>query len=218
MELLTLLIIAVALAMDAFAVSIASGVSIRRLHLKQVLKIAFFFGIFQGVMPVLGWAMGRGIGSLISGVDHWIAFCLLVFIGARMIHESLAGEEHGVGPGEETEKEWGERRTRRPSVEGGECREIPLRVCRDPCTTENLIILAVATSIDAFGVGLSLSLLGSSIILPALIIGLITFCISFAGVHIGNTMGHLFERKIEIAGGVVLILIGLKILLDHMYL
>lgn len=184
MEIITILLIAVALAMDAFAVSIVSGITIQQLHLKHVLRIALFFGVFQGVMPLLGWGAGNGFRSTLEDVDHWVAFLLLAFIGGKMIYESRRMEEN---------------------------------VCRDPCKTSNLFILAIATSIDAFGVGLSLSILSTSILIPAVIIAIVTFILSFAGVYIGDTFGHLFEKKIEIVGGVVLILIGLKILLDHIY-
>lgn len=187
MELLTIVVIAVALAMDAFAVSIVSGITIQQLQLKHVLRIALFFGVFQGVMPLLGWGAGHGFRYFLSDIDHWVAFLLLAFIGSKMIYES-----RGMDEGEE-------------------------KVCRDPCTTSNLFILAIATSIDAFGVGLSLSILDSGILIPAIIIAVITFVISFAGVYIGDTFGHLFEKKIEVVGGIILILIGLKILLDHVY-
>ena len=183
MDLVTIVFIAIALAMDAFAVSIVSGITIQRLRLKHVLRIALFFGIFQGVMPLIGWAAGHGFHDMMKDVDHWIAFGLLSFIGIKMIHESRTMEED---------------------------------VCRDSCTTSNLFILAFATSIDAFGVGLSLSIIDSTIFLPAAIIAVVTFSLSFVGVYIGDVFGHMFERKIEILGGSILILIGLSILNEHL--
>ncbi len=182
MELYSLLFIAIGLSMDAFAVSITSGITIQRIQLKHVLRIALFFGVFQGVMPLLGWVAGNRFQDSLSSVDHWVAFGLLTFIGSKMIYES---------------------------------RKLEVDSCRDPCNTTVLFTLAIATSIDAFGVGLSLSILSVSILFPALVIGIVTFCISVIGIYIGDTVGHLFEKKIEIIGGLILILIGVKILHEH---
>jgi len=183
MDLVTILFIAIALAMDAFAVSIVSGITIQKLQFNHVVRIAFFFGIFQGVMPLIGWAVGQGFYDLVKDIDHWIAFGLLTVIGGRMIYESRTMERD---------------------------------VCRDPCKTSNLFILAIATSIDAFGVGLSLSIIDSSIFIPAVIIAIVTFVLSFLGVYIGDVFGHMFEKKIETIGGSILILIGLNILNEHL--
>ena len=183
MGIISILFIAVGLAMDAFAVSIASGFKTRTLRLAYALKIAAFFGGFQALMPVIGWAAGLHFRNIITGVDHWIAFGLLSAVGVKMICESFKLKSHG--------------------------QKI------SPLNISVLLILSVATSIDALAVGLSLSVLNVSIALPAVIIGAITFVLSFLGVFIGNRTGHFFEGKIEMAGGIILIAIGLKILIEH---
>lgn len=186
MSILTIILIAIALAMDAFAVSIASGVTIKKMHLHHALRIAGFFGIFQAIMPVAGWSIGRFAAQSIRNWDHWIALALLVCVGVKMIHEALQTEE---------EKE--ER--------------------SDPLDLYILLTLSFATSIDAAAVGITMSFLNVTIIQPALIIGIITFLISFVGIYIGKKTGHLFGRKIEIFGGIVLIGIGIKIVIEHLY-
>lgn len=182
MNLLAILFIAIALAMDAFAVSIASGGIIKKLHLRHAVRISLFFGIFQAVMPILGWLAGNGFRGLISSFDHWIAFCLLTFIGGKMIYES---------------------------------RSLDVDKRMDPLKFKILLILAIATSIDAFGVGLSLSMLEVTILIPALIIGIVTFILSMVGVYIGRKFGHFLEKKIEVIGGIILIIIAFEILLAH---
>lgn len=183
MDFFATLVIAFGLAMDAFAVSVASGVTISQMGLRQTLTIALSFGLFQGVMPIIGWLAGLGFRDYISAFEHWVAFGLLVAIGAKMIYESFQLEED---------------------------------TCNEFCITGGrLLLLSIATSIDALAVGLSYSLLDVTIFLPALIIGLVTLVLSYLGIIIGQRMGHLFEGKIEIAGGVILILIGFKILLEH---
>ncbi|HHO75548.1 MAG TPA: manganese efflux pump [Deltaproteobacteria bacterium] len=184
MSIFTTFFIAAGLAMDAFAVSIASGISMEKLRIRYALRIALFFGAFQALMPVLGFMAGLSIRDYISSFDHWIAFSLLVFIGLKMIYESL--------------------------FLNGSDKKI------DPDDIFMIVVLSVATSIDALAVGISLSILNVDIILPALIIGVVTFVLSYMGVYIGRNIGHLFEKKIEIIGGLVLIGIGIKILLDHL--
>lgn len=184
MSLLTILLIAIGLSMDAFAVSITSGIAIKDLKIRNALKIALFFGLFQAIMPVIGWLSGITLRGFISGIDHWVAFALLSAIGVKMICESFQNEK--------------KKKDSKP---------LDLRV---------LLLLSIATSIDAFAVGITLSLLSSSIIMPVVIIGCITFLLSFAGVFIGNMAGHFFEKKMELAGGVTLILIGIKVLVDHL--
>ncbi|MFC1502172.1 manganese efflux pump MntP family protein [bacterium] len=184
MNFLTIVVIAIGLAMDAFAVSVASGFAIRELRIRHALRIAVFFGVFQAVMPIIGWLAGLSLRDWIIHVDHWIAFGLLGFIGIKMIVESS--------------------------------RLDPTRKKTDPLKLIVLLILAVATSIDALVVGLTFAILQVSIFIPILVIGLITFCLSFTGVYIGDHFGHFFERKIEIAGGVILIGIGIKILIEHL--
>ncbi|MEK6775723.1 MAG: manganese efflux pump MntP family protein [bacterium] len=183
MNLITILFIAIGLSMDAFAVSITSGLAIKRFHVNHALKIGIFFGSFQAIMPVIGWLAGFGLRTFISGIDHWIAFGLLTVIGCKMIYESTMMK--------------------------------PDKRENSPLDISVLLILSIATSIDALAVGLSLSLIQVSIILPAAIIGIITFLISTAGVFIGNRFGHIFENKMEILGGLILIGIGIKILIEH---
>lgn len=180
-------LIALGLAMDAFAVSIVSGATMKKLEIRKAFKMGLFFGGFQTFMPVIGWLAGIGMKSFIYGWDHWIAFGLLTLVGGKMLYEAAAMEE-----------------------ERGE------KPC--PFDTGALFMLAVATSIDALAVGVTFSVLDVSIILPVLVIGLVTFALSVAGVQIGVRGGHLFEKKIEIFGGLILIAIGLKILLEHLHL
>ncbi|MDT8316523.1 MAG: manganese efflux pump MntP family protein [bacterium] len=183
MNTLTIFVIALGLAMDAFAVSITSGIAIKRLRIRYALRIAFFFGAFQALMPIIGWFAGLGMRDLISAIDHWIAFILLLIVGCKMIYESTVMDE---------EKDE-----------------------RDPLNLYVLIVLSVATSIDALAVGLSLSFINVAIIAPAAIIGVITFLLSFLGVYIGDRFGHFFESRIEILGGLILIGIGTRILIEH---
>ena len=188
MKTLELLLIALGLSMDAFAVSVASGATMKRLHLPNALKMGLFFGGFQALMPVLGWLAGLGMKSFISGVDHWVAFGLLTAVGGKMLYEAfkIKEEEDCGGP----------------------------KTC--PFDTGTLTVLAIATSIDALAVGVTFSVLAVSIITPVLVIGLVTFLMSVAGVKIGSAGGHFFEHKMEAAGGFILIAIGLKILLEHL--
>ena len=181
----TILLIAVGLSMDAFAVAISFGLGMRVLHLRYALRIALFFGVFQAIMPIIGYLAGLSIRGFLENFDHWIAFALLFFIGSKMIYEAFALEDD-----------------------------------QKPMNPQDLLLLftlAFATSIDALAVGLSLSFLKVDILQPAIIIGVTTLAISFAGVFIGQRLGHLFEKKIEIAGGLILIGIGLKILCEHLF-
>ncbi len=175
-----IILIALGLSMDAFAVSVTSGFSIKKLHIGHALRIALFFGGFQALMPILGWGFGAWIREYISGLDRWIAFGLLAAIGAKMIYEGFRAK----GEDEKT---------------------------ADPLNPVLLLFLAVATSLDALAVGISLSFIKVSIISPAIIIGVVTFLLSLCGVYIGDKMGHIFENKIEAAGGLILIVMGLKI-------
>jgi len=222
MDVLSIFLIAVGLAMDAFAVSISSGVIIKKRELRSALTIALFFGLFQAIMPIIGWLAGFGLRDFIAGFDHWIAFGLLCIIGCKMIYpvrkkqrstssgqiaccEILPNQIHPLiertgfsnGVDESTKLEPTENKT-------------------DPLNIYVLFILSIATSIDALAIGLSLSFLNVSIILPVVIIGVVTFSLSFFGVYIGNKFGHFFEKKIEIIGGLILIGIGIKILIEHL--
>jgi putative Mn2+ efflux pump MntP len=172
------------LAMDAFAVSVASGLTIKKLRLRNAMTIAASFGMFQAVMPVIGWLAGLGIRDFTEHIDHWLAFGLLSFIGIKMIYEST-------------------------KLETVESRKDPLRI-------PVLFVLSVATSMDALAVGLTFAFLNISIAAPVVIIGAVTFLLSLGGVYIGDRFGHFFEKKIEALAGVILILIGLKILILHL--
>ncbi|HCE44965.1 MAG TPA: hypothetical protein DET40_15605 [Lentisphaeria bacterium] len=178
-------LIAVALSMDALAVSIASGITLKKSKLKNAFKIAFFFGIFQLFMPLLGAAAGVFLKDLLSEIDHWVIFAILLVVGGKMIYEAFIIKE-------EEEK-------------------------LDPTNLKTLIFLSIATSIDAFAVGISLSLLSGNIYLAVTIIGIVTFILCFIGVMIGDFIGHFFEEKIEAFGGIILVGIGIKILLEHLF-
>lgn len=184
MDIIAVLFIAFGLAMDAFAVSVTSGVTTKGLRVNGALKIAVFFGLFQAFMPLIGWLAGTGLSFAISGFDHWVAFGLLLFIGCKMIYESFKLD----------------------SAEKG----------RNVLDFHVLLVLAVATSIDALAVGMSFGFLDVAITLPVVVIGVVTFVLSLVGVCFGKWFGHLFENRIEIVGGLVLIGIGVKILLEHM--
>lgn len=184
MEINTLIIMALGLAADAFAVSLSSGLLIKNLKVNKALKIALFFGVFQYLMPLIGWVGGLFFRDFLINIDHWIAFILLTLIGGKMIYESLSEED-------EEEK-------------------------FNPTDTYTLFGLAIATSIDALAVGFSLSVIQTSILQAATIIGVITFSLSLMGVFIGHTFGGLFKEKVEFLGGAILIAIGAKILLEHL--
>ena len=187
MNIFTIIAVAVALAMDAFAVSISTGIKLGCVTGRQTFRVAFHFGFFQFIMPVLGWLGGSAMAGIIGSFDHWVAMGLLGFIGGKMIHEALdetAGKDTAI----------------------------------DPTRGLYLISLSIATSIDALAVGFSFSFLNVTIVEPVIIIGLITFFLSFAGVYIGAKTGSIFENKIEIIGGVILIGVGFKILIEHLFL
>ena len=178
-----LLILAVGLSMDAFAVSICKGLSIRQLKLRQALIVGAWFGAFQALMPTVGWLLGSAFTDLIESVDHWVAFVLLSLIGGNMIREALSHEEEDADPS------------------------------LAPLT---MLLLAVATSIDALAVGITFAFLRVDILPAVTLIGVCTFLISAAGVKIGNVFGSRYKSKAELAGGAVLVLIGVKILLEHL--
>jgi len=183
MDIISILFIAFSLAMDAFSVSISSGITIRDIRSYQILKMGLSFGIFQTFMPVLGWLAGASLKTYISTVDHWIAFGLLAFVGLRMIYESVKDEHQIV----------------------------------NPFDNKTLFLLSISTSIDALAVGVSFSFLNISILFPVLIIGIVTFILSSLGILMGNGLRHFFEKiKVEIFGGIILIGIGIKILLEHL--
>ncbi len=178
----------IGLSMDAFAVAICKGLGMRKVNYKQMLLIALFFGGFQALMPLLGWLLGRQFEQYITSVDHWIAFALLVLIGANMLREARKGDDT-------TDAE---------------------TVYDAPLPLGQLLLMAIATSIDALAVGISFAFLGVNIWLAIAIIGTTTFLISAAGVFIGNRFGNRYEKRATIAGGIILILLGVKILLEHL--
>ena len=184
MDLPTIVLIAVGLAMDAFAVSIAKGITVTRSRRKTGLLLASLFGGVQMLMPVIGWLAGLSFKGLIMGVDHWIAFGLLSFIGGKMIYDSIREKEDG--------------------------KEENIRLF-------SALILAVATSIDALMVGLSFVFLEISIFEPILIIGVIAFALSLTGFMFGCSIGKRFGNRVKIVGGLILILIGLRILIEHLF-
>jgi putative Mn2+ efflux pump MntP len=183
MDLVTTVLIGIALAMDCLAVSLAIGTSTKSNLLKAAFIIALCFGAFQAGMTLIGWAAGAGLTMVLAGFDHWVAFLLLVVIGAKMIHEGLGnGEEEKIGP----------------------LQFLPV------------MILSLATSIDALAVGVSFAFLQMSVLVPAIIIGIVAFVLSFAGVMTGMKLASVLGRRIEILGGVILVIIGLNILISHM--
>jgi putative Mn2+ efflux pump MntP len=182
---ITILAIAFGLAMDAFAVSIASGTTIKQLKLEHALRIALFFGGFQAFMPVLGWLAGGAVSEVVKSVDHWIIFGILGFIGGKMIYESRRMKED--------EDKF------------------------DYTKVSVLLFLSLATSIDALAVGFSFAFLDISIIKPIAVIGGVTFLLSLLGVYLGDRFGHLFESGIEVIGGGLLIGVGIKVLVEHLF-
>ncbi len=184
MNLWELFVIAVGLSMDAFAVSICKGLSVRKLTLKHCLLAGLYFGGFQAAMPMAGYLLGIRFQQMITSVDHWIAFVLLCLIGGNMVRESLKNEE---GDGLD-----------------------------DSFDVKTMLMLAVATSIDALAVGVTFAFLNVRIVPAVSFIGTVTFCLSAAGIKAGNLFGNKYESKAELAGGVILIVMGTKILLDHL--
>ncbi len=182
-DILSIMLIAIGLAMDALAVSIARGLSCENRKRRNAFVIGSFFGMFQMIMPLIGWSVGIELEGLISGIDHWIAFGLLVLIGSKMIYDSAKGEATRRGDG------------------------LPLKI---------LLTLSVATSIDALMVGLSFAFLQTDIVIPVLIIGIVTFCLSYVGFLFGNVVGKYFGNKVKAIGGIILIGIGIRILLEHL--
>jgi len=170
--------------MDAFAVSIGKGLSVDKVKIKHMLIVGAYFGGFQALMPVIGYYLGSSFSKYITAIDHWIAFGLLVLIGANMIREAIKGDDN-----RENKNEFG---------------------------FKSMILLAIATSIDALAVGISFAFLNVQILYSALLIGIITFVISALGIKFGKVIGSKFESKAQIIGGIILILIGIEILLSHL--
>jgi putative Mn2+ efflux pump MntP len=184
MDAITLTGLALALAMDAFAVALGTGAVLSRLTGRHLFRLGFHFGLFQALMPVIGWLAGLTIMQWVEAWDHWIAFTLLAIIGSRMIYEAFSEEE-------KTDE-------------------------RDPTRGLSLVLLSIATSIDALAVGFSLSVIGVSIWMPALVIGLVAGILTIAGMLLGGRIGDRWGSRVEIFGGLVLIAIGIKILIEHL--
>jgi putative Mn2+ efflux pump MntP len=178
--------IALALAMDAFAVSIGLSVLPGGLKKSQRLRLAVFFGFFQFLMPLVGWLAGQEILHYIYAVDHWVAFGLLFFVGGKMLVESFRNQ--------------GKKK----------------KTSGDPTMGVTLILLSVATSIDAFAVGLSFAAIQQKILYPSIIIGVVAFVMTFVGTKLGPSIGKIAGKRAELCGGIVLILIGVKILVEHL--
>ena len=180
---LEILLISIGLAMDAFAVSICKGLSMKTMNWKKAIVVGAYFGTFQALMPVIGYFLGVGFESLVTKIDHWIAFVLLVLIGISMLKEAFSknSEQHDDSIGFRT-----------------------------------MVILAIATSIDALAVGITFAFLQVNMILADIMIGIVTFIICVLGVKIGNKFGDKYERKAEVVGGLILIFMGIKILLEHL--
>jgi putative Mn2+ efflux pump MntP len=186
MNLLEVFAIAIGLAMDTFAVAIATSISLGRVSGRQLFRFSWHFGLFQAIMPVLGWTLGQTVAVYISAIDHWFAFALLTYVGGKAIWAAFK-----EGP-----------ETHAPKS--------------DPTRGASLIMLSLATSIDAFAVGLSFAFLDMAIWYPAVIIGAVTGLITLSGMLLGSKLGSKLGKHVEILGGLILIGIGLKILLEHL--
>ena len=184
-----LILTAIGLSMDAFAAAICKGLNMQKLNHKQAAIIALFFGGFQGLMPFIGWVLGKQFESYITDFDHWIAFVLLAFIGGKMVLEAFKKDEEECG------------------------------CCDAGFDIKDVFMLAIATSIDALAVGITFATLKMQLAetgLAVILIAAVTFGFSYGGVAIGNRFGARFKSKAELAGGVILVLIGVKILLEHL--
>jgi manganese efflux pump family protein len=187
MDWLSLLAIACALAMDAFAVAVVAGLNLNPLTRRQIFRLSFHFGLFQLLMPVIGWSAGKAVHRYISEFDHWLAFGLLAFIGGRML--------------------WGALR---------EDKETDTELANDPTSGWTLVLLSVATSIDALAVGLSLAMVGSPILVPAIVIGLVAAAFTLTGMLLGRRIGSLWGKRVEALGGIILVAIGIRIAAEHL--
>ncbi len=185
MEQITTLVIAVGLAMDAFAVSLGIGTAGQAQDRRAKFRLSFHFGVFQAGMTILGWLAGTTISRFISGFDHWIAMILLAYVGAKMIRSGFDKDGKSY--------------------------------CSDPSRGRTLMMLSVATSLDAMAVGLSFAMIGSSVWVPSLVIGVVTTGLSLFGLLAGCRLGELFGKRMEILGGLLLIGIGLRIVFTHLF-
>ena len=188
MNLFDLIMTAIALSMDAFAVSISKGLSVNKVKPRHALIVGGYFGGFQALMPLLGWVLGSQFSGYIQQYDHWVAFILLLLIGGNMIREALSGEED----------------------------EAEDAAASGRLDHKKLFLMAIATSIDALAVGVTFAFLETPILSAVSLIGVTTFCISVAGVAVGCWFGAPYKRRAENTGGVILVLLGCKILLEHL--
>src|SRR5512145_1374523 len=186
MNWLGLIALACALAMDAFAVAIVTGLTLEPMTRRHVFRLAFHFGLFQALMPTIGWFAGKAVYRYIAAFDHWVAFGLLAFVGGKMLLEAFDSED--------------EHRT----------------TATDPTSGWSLVVLSIATSIDALAVGLSLAMIGAAIVVPAIVIGLVAAAFTAVGMGLGRRVGAIWGKRVEVLGGVILVGIGVKILLDHL--
>ena len=183
MGIIEIVLIGLSLAMDAFAVSICKGLSMKKMNWKSAIIISLYFGIFQAFMPVVGYFLGSTFESYVTNIDHWIAFILLSLIGGNMIKESFDSED---------------------------------KKKNDKIDFKTMIVLAIATSIDALAIGITFAFFEVNLLLSISIIGIITFLLSIIGVKIGNKFGDKYQNKAELVGGLILVLLGIKILLEHL--
>ncbi len=184
--------IAIALAMDAFAVSISISASLKDVHTRQIFRLSFHFGLFQAIMPVLGWYTGNFFGQWFLSYDHWIAFFILWAIGGKILYQTLFEKEENHS---------------QTLTEG---------VVKDPTRGISLIMLSIATSIDAYAVGLSFAFIGVSIWFPSFWIGITAGFLTLVGMQIGSYVGRKFGKSMEIVGAILLFSIGIKILFEHL--
>lgn len=199
MGLLELFILAVGLSMDAFAVSICKGLALPKINLKSSVIVGLWFGFFQGFMPLIGYLLGVNFRQYIVSIDHWIAFVLLAFIGGNMIKEALSKDDEEEALGAESEY---------CVASEDNMKEI--------LGAKSMFLLAIATSIDALAMGVTFAFLNVNIVPAVCFIGVVTFTFSAVGVKIGNVFGLKYKSKAEIAGGIILILLGCKILIEHL--
>lgn len=202
MNIITILLTAFALSMDAFAVSVTKGMTLKNLTKGIAIKIALFFGVFQAAMPLIGWMLGISFQGYIKAIDHWIALILLSILGGKMIYEFYENRKEATIEKEEVESEVS------TTLEEEEKN-------RDELLNKELTTLAIATSIDALAIGVSFAFLNVNIVSSSLIIGLITFVVCFIGVIAGKKIGGIFKDYAELIGGIILILIGINIFNEH---
>ncbi|MBR3720356.1 MAG: manganese efflux pump [Clostridia bacterium] len=183
MTLLEIILVGIGLSMDAFAVSICKGLSMKKIEMKNIIIVGTYFGVFQAIMPLTGYLLGTTFSELVISIDHWIAFILLTTIGSKMLKEAYCNNDEDEN---------------------------------DNLDFKTMIVLAIATSIDALAIGITFAFFEINIIKAISIIGFLTFTISSVGVIIGNKFGHKFQGKAEVIGGIILIIIGIKILIEHL--